>query len=329
MKKAGQFIFAAVLFIGGFYLAYTGRHNPSEIKRTSIALGTIVEIKIKDDNTEKAEDAASRVFEEFRRVDNLFSAYKEGSIIGQINSSPAECFIVDGEVYALLVKCDSIWKITDKTFDAALDSLSNLWGFAEGRTPARPSDENIKDALNCCGWENISLLPGNSLYRSNKVRLNLGAIAKGYAVDRGIEVLKRCGITNALINAGGEIRQIGNEWIVGVRDPDEETGIIKELKLNGMAVATSGSYEQYFEEDSVRYCHILNPSDGYPSMLCKSVTVIAVDDVTADALATGIFVMGPEKGISLTESLPGTEVYIIDSSNKEYFSSGFGNYLLR
>ncbi len=329
MKNTLQYIVVSVLFAAGFYLAYTGRDNPSEIKRTSVVLGTIVEIKIRNDDTEKAEDAASRVFEEFRRIDNLFSVYKEGSIIGQINNSLSDCFIIDSELYALLEKCNDIWKITGKTFDVALDSLTDLWGFGEGGIPARPSDENIKKALSCCGWENISLLPGSMLQKENNVRFNLGAIAKGYAVDRGIDILKENGIGNALINAGGEIRQLGNDWVIGIRDPDDMNGIVRELKLNGKAVATSGNYEQYFEEDGIRYCHIINPADGYPSMHCKSVTVIADDDMTADALATGIFVMGPEAGIRLTENLADAEVYIIDRNDNEYFSSGFRKYMLR
>lgn len=329
MKKAFQYIFVSALFAAGFYFSYIGSAKPAEIKRTSVILGTIVEVKIRDNDTEKAEDAASRVFEEFRRIDNLFSAYKEGSIIGQINKSAADCFIVNEELYSLLEKCRDMWMITDKTFDASLHSLTDLWGFGEGGSPARPAEDSIKKALSCCGWGNVTLLPGCAMYRNNNVRLNLGAIAKGYAVDCGIEVLKKNGIKNALINAGGEIGQIGNDWVVGLRDPDNEAGILKELKLNGKAAATSGSYEQYFEEEGIRYCHIINPADGYPSMMCKSVTVIANDGTTADALATGIFIMGPEQGISFAESLPGIEVCIIDQYDKEYYSSGFGNYILR
>ncbi len=329
MKNALQYIIMLLLFAGGFYLAYTGRDNPREIKRTSVILGTIVEVKIRDDDAEKAEDAASRVFEEFRRIDDSFSFYKEGSIIGQINNSSSDSFIVSNEIYSLLIKCSEIWEITNRTFDASIGSLTDLWGFGEGGSPARPSDEDIKKILNRCGWQNIKLLPGGLLHRQNDVQLNLGALAKGYAVDRGIDILKESGIDNALINAGGEIRQIGNDWIIGVRDPDNENGIVQKLKLNGKAAATSGNYEQYFDEGGTRYCHIINPADGYPSMWCKSVTVIADDDMTADALATGIFLMEPAEGIHLAENLADVDVYIIDREGKEYFSSGFGKYILR
>ena len=129
--------------------------------------------------------------------------------------------------------------------------------------------------------------------------LNFGAIAKGYAVDKAIDVLKTLGIKEALVNAGGEISVIGNDWIVGIQHPREINSIIKKIKLDGFTVATSGDYEQYFEVDGNRYHHILDPKTGYPSKGLRSVTIINKLNAIADALATAVFVMGKENGIKI------------------------------
>ena len=167
------------------------------------------------------------------------------------------------------------------------------------------------------------------LIKQKKVGLNFGAIAKGYAVDRAIDVLKTLGIKEALVNAGGEISVIGNDWIVGIQHPREINSIIKKIKLDGFTVATSGDYEQYFEVDGNRYHHILDPKTGYPSKGLQSVTIINKSNAIADALATAVFVMGKENGIKLIESLDDTEAMIIDDEGKIFYSSGFEKFLVK
>ena len=329
MKKFVPYIAIIALFLTGFFIARNEHNENQLIKRSEILLGTVVEIQVRDSDKNKAEDAISKAFDEFRRIDKKFSVYDEESPVWKINHSKAVKIKVDDEIYSLLQKCDAIWKSTNKSFDVSLDSLTELWGFGNNGKPSLPSDEKIKAALNNCGWQNISLHNENYIQIENNVHLNFGAVAKGYAVDCAINLLKKLNVKDALINAGGEIRQIGIDWIVGVQDPDDNNSVIKKIKLDKKAVATSGNYEQYFERDGIRYCHILDPLSGYSSQYCKSVTVIADDDLTADALATGMFVLGPEKGIELAKQIPGIEVYIIDKDNKEYFSPGFSKYILR
>ncbi len=157
----------------------------------------------------------------------------------------------------------------------------------------------------------------------------MGAIAKGYAVDKAMEVLLKKGISDGLINAGGEIKVIGEQWIVGIQHPREINFLAAKIKLdNNTAVATSGDYEQFFEKDGRRYHHILNPKTGYPADELQSVSLIAQDVTIADGLATAVFVLGTTKGLRLIESLPETEAMIIDSSGFMSYSSGFKKFLV-
>jgi FAD:protein FMN transferase len=130
-----------------------------------------------------------------------------------------------------MVLCDSLYRLSSGSFDVAIESLIQAWGF-DIKTPAVPADEELKTALNQSGWENIQLLDGKKVYRNGKVGLNFGAIAKGYAVDKAVEILHKAGITEAFVNAGGEIKTLGNDWVAGVQQPRKFKEIVKKIKLN-------------------------------------------------------------------------------------------------
>ncbi len=302
-------------------------HEIKTIKRTQIILGTVVEIQVRDDNEQKAEDAIAQALTEVKRIDDLFTTYNEESPVWKINNSTDSIFSVDPEIYSLIVLCDSITKISDGCFDVSLDNLTKVWGFYTD-DPNVPSQSKIDSALIISGWQKVKVVGGNQTIKTKKVGLNFGSIAKGYAVDKAIDVLKKSGIKEALVNAGGEISAIGNDWIVGIQHPRDTNEIIKKLKLNNLTVATSGDYEQYFEKDGIRYHHILNPKTGYPSKGLQSVTIINKSNTFADALATTVFVMGKDAGIKLVENLEDTETMIIDDEGKIFYSSGFKKFLM-
>ncbi|MCH9028670.1 MAG: FAD:protein FMN transferase [Bacteroidetes bacterium] len=169
----------------------------------------------------------------------------------------------------------------------------------------------------------------NSFKRSAGTELNFGAIAKGYAVDKAVNVLIKLGINSALVNAGGEIKTIGDDWVIGIQHPRNQNQIIEKVNPGGMSVATSGDYEKYFELDGKRYHHILNPKTGYPADSLISVTVLNKSCTIADALATAVFVLGQAKGMRLIENLPETEVMIIDNQMNKTYSSGFEKFISR
>ncbi|HSW55046.1 MAG TPA: FAD:protein FMN transferase [Ignavibacteriaceae bacterium] len=320
-------VMALVLFLVGFFIArYTGDELKT-VKRTQILLGTVVEIQIRNTDEKKAEDAITKAFAEIKRIDNLFTTYNEESPVRKLNNSNDSLFIVDKEIFGLMVLCDSLWRISDGSFDVAIESLIRGWGF-DTKTPEVPNHDKIKSALKQSGWKNIQLLDEKKVHRKEKVGLNFGAIAKGYAVDRSIEVLIQSGITEAFVNAGGEIKTLGNDWIAGIQHPRNIKEIVTKIGLNGISVATSGDYENYFEKDGVRYHHILNPKTGYSAGGIQSVTVIHKNNAFADGIATAVFVMRKTKGLELIESLNDTEVMIIDDEGKIFYSSGFEKFLI-
>lgn len=315
-----------VLFLIGFFIARNSSNEQKTFKRTQILLGTVVEIQVRDEDEQKAENAITQAFEEVKRIDDLFTTYNEESPVWKINNSSDTLIKVDDEIYDLLLLCDSVTRLSDGCFDVSLDNLTKAWGFYSDN-PHLPTKTAIDSALNLSGWNNIQLKENQIFIRRKNVGLNFGAIAKGYAVDKAIDVLKKSGIKEALVNAGGEISAFGNDWLIGIQHPREINSIIKKLKLRDISVATSGDYEQYFEVDGIRYHHIIDPKTGIPSRGLQSVSVINKSNAFADALATAVFVMGREKGIKLIESLNDTEAMIIDDEGKIFYSSGFEKYL--
>ena len=291
MKKFIAYgVLSIVLFLIGFFIARNSSDEEIKtIKRAKILLGTVVEIQVRDADEQKTEDAITKAFTEIKRIDDLFTTYNEESPVWKLNNSSDSIISVDPEIYSLIVLCDSITKLSNGSFDVSLDNLTKAWGFYTD-DPKLPDRSAIDSALSLSGWNNIKLIDENKIIKHNKVGLNFGAIAKGYAVDRAIYVLKTLGIKEALVNAGGEISVIGNDWIVGIQHPREINSIIKKIKLDRFTVATSGDYEQYFEVDGNRYHHILDPKTGYPSTGLQSVTIINKSNSIADALATAVFV---------------------------------------
>lgn len=316
-----------VLFLIGFFIARNTSYEVKTVKRTQILLGTVVEIQIRNTDEQKANEAITKAFAEIKRIDDLFTTYNDDSPVWKINNSDDSIFIVDEEIFNLMLMCDSLWRMSDGGFDVAIESLIQVWRF-DTKTPEVPVDEDIKSALKQSGWQNIKLLSENKIYRKEKVGLNFGAIAKGYAVDEAIEVLLQAGITEAFVNAGGEIKTLGNDWIAGVQHPRNMKKIVGRIKLNGISVATSGDYENYFEKNGVRYYHIIDPKTGYPAGGIQSVTVIHQENAFADGLATAVFVMRKTKGLELIESLNDTEAMIIDDKGQIFYSSGFERFLI-
>lgn len=315
-----------VLFLIGFFIARNSGDEIKTIKRTQILLGTVVEIQVRDDD-KKAEDAISKAFEEMKRIDDLFTTFNDQSPVFKINNQIDTIFKVDADVYNLIVLCDSITKLSDGCFDVSLYNIIKVWGF-DSDNLCVPAKYEIDSALMFSGWNNIKILAEDKIFKKKKIELNFGAIAKGYAVDKAIEVLRNSEIKEALVNAGGEISVIGNNWTVGIQHPRKINSIIKKIKLNENTIATSGDYEQYFEVDGIRYHHILDPRTGYSSTGLQSVTIINKSNTFADALATAVFVMGKEKGMKLIESLDDTEVMIIDERGRITYSTGFEKYIV-
>jgi thiamine biosynthesis lipoprotein len=264
--------------------------------------------------------AIDKAFGEIEEIDRLMSNYKEDSEISKANRLRAgERMLISPETFDVIQRAIGFSKLTSGAFDITVEPSLKLWGFFSTGVTHEPRHYEIKKVLELVGYDKILLdeKKGTIGFTKEGVRVDLGGIAKGYAVDKAIEVLKNYGIKNALVKAGGDIFAMGilptsYGWLIGIQHPRKEAEYLTIMELENKAVSTSGDYERYFIINNKRYSHIIDPRTGYPkSNIPASVTVIAQDSTTADALATAIFVVGPEKGLKLIESIHGVEVMIV------------------
>lgn len=298
------------------------------IKRTTIVMGSTIEIQVRDTDEINANKAINAAFSEAKRLDTLFSTYIQNNNMWKINNSHDEKIIVDQETFLLLRKSDELWKQTEGAFDVAIGKIIDLVGF-EKQSPRMPLPHEVVDAVRNVGWKKIQLLDPNILIKPNNIKISFNAIVPGYAADKCSQVLENYGIINYLVNVGGEVFAKGKNWKIGIQHPRIQNQLIGAIVADGFGVSTSGDYQQYFKKDGKRITHIFNPITGYPANESEAVTIIAKDALTADALSTGIFVLGPRKGMSLIEKLQNVEGIIVDTTGKIHQSSGFKNFLLR
>ena len=283
----------------------TADREPAVYKNSRILMGTVVEISVSGcahrDNAAKAMDAA---FAEIERLEGKFSAFKKTSIVCRINGLPAgEALPLDDETLYVIDKAIRYDRMTEGAFDITVKPLVDLWGFSTHRSIV-PTESRIAAALQFVGTGHIILDKAAKTvsFDKNGVMIDLGAIAKGYASDRAIEVLKARGIKNAIVRSGGNIyclgeKAPGKKWKVGIQHPRKRDSLIAELAVENAAVDTSGDYEKFFLVGSKRFCHIMDPKTGMPvSEGPASATVIAPHAMEADALATAFMVLGYERG---------------------------------
>jgi thiamine biosynthesis lipoprotein len=216
-------------------------------------------------------------------------------------------------------------RLSDGAFDISFASVGKLWNFRAG---VIPDPAAVKAQLPFVDYRQIRVDQEHStvFLPAREMEIGLGGIGKGYAMDRAMAVLNAHGVRNAMVMAGGDtlIRGTNGDdfWRVGLRDPDKADGILAVLPLDDQAISTSGDYERFFVKDGVRYHHILDTTTGYPATQSRSVTILAPDAVTSDALSTTVFVLGPERGLALVEQLDDVEAIVIDKSGAVHLSSG-------
>ncbi len=289
-------------------------------------MGTEVSVYVWHDDLETAQEAVSAVFVEVARIDNLMSTYIEDSEMSRINreaaSGPVE---VGDELFTLILRALDISLLTRGAFDITYDSVGQHYDFREGR---RPDEDTILEELPRLDYRLVEINRDDSTIRfmQEGVRINLGGIAKGYTVERGVDVLRQYGVAHARVTAGGDSRLLGDRrgqpWMVGVQNPRDKDQVVVTLPLENEAISTSGDYERFFEEDGERYHHIIEPSTGQPAGEVRSTTIIGPDAVLTDALSTSVFVMGVDQGLRLVATLPDYEGIVIDAEGQMFYSDG-------
>lgn len=301
------------------------RFRVKPLKQTEMIMGTLVEITIIPAN----EKAIKEAFEALKKVDALMSTYKEDSEISILNREGKAQ--VSQQTLEVIEDAIEFSKLTRGAFDITSRPLINLWKKAEKEEKV-PTEQEIEKAISLVSWDKI-FIEGNQVRLGKEgMQIDLGGIAKGYAVDKAIEALKKNGIKRALVNAGGDLYALGEApqgggWSIGIQDPREEDKIIDTIKVKDKAVATSGDYRRYFILEGKRFSHIVNPKTGLTVQdVPMSVTIVGPDATTTDALSTGVFVLGPEEGMKLIESLPEVEGMIISEGMKKLTSEGWSEF---
>lgn len=277
-------------------------------------MGTLVEVTSPDPR------AKGIVFSEFGRLEALFNLLDPDSELSRLNEAGVR--LVSADLFNILKEAQRFYKVSGGAFDATIGPVSLVWkkAMADNRMP---SEEEIRRALQRVGFDYVYLDAKTMTVHLLKsgARIDLGGIAKGYALDRAVALLRRARVTSALVNAGGNIYCLGKNgrrpWVVGVRDPRRPGVVRKRLELEDKAVATSGDYEQFFVYRDKRYSHIIDPRTGSPADSgVVSVTVVVPDGLTADALSTALFVLGRQKGADLLKGFPEAQASGVTNDEK-------------
>ena len=300
-----------IYVIAGLLLIYGCEHflTLKEISAQRYVLHTITEIKVLCRNERQGHRAINAAFARLKELENKFNYFNPGSELSLINQQAyAQETAVSPEMYQILELALEGSRISGGAFDITVTPITRMYGFGTGKQQV-PSEKKIRTELQAVGWQNIQLNPDRQSVRllHKNTRLDLGGIAKGYAVDEAALVLREYGLKNGLVNAGGNIYALGKNrgqnWRIGIRHPRGATDNIQIIELSENACATSGDYEQYFlDAKQQRYSHIFNPKTGRPANLdngLASVTVIADTAGRADMLSTACFVLGEEKSAEI------------------------------
>lgn len=294
--------------------------------QTQAKMGTRIEVQFWAESGVPADELMIAAMAEFDRIEAAMSTYRESSEISLVNREAASRAVpVSAELYRLVDRALELSARTGGAFDITYDSIGELYDF---RAREHPDQGTIDARLPAIDYRQVLLQPdaGTIRYGQPGVRINLGGIAKGHSVESVVKLLRDAGIEHALVTAGGDTRLLGDRrgrpWIVGVRDPDDERGLVTRLALADEAISTSGDYERFFDEDGVRYHHILDPDTGHSAGAVRSVTVIGPDATLTDGLSTSVFVLGPERGLALINSLDGYEAIVVTPDRRMRYSEG-------
>jgi thiamine biosynthesis lipoprotein len=306
-------------------------------------MGTFARVVAVAADSNTAKRCIEAAFAEIKRVDGLMSKYRSDSEISELNRDGfARAVKVSKSTYDVLQRSVEFSKLSGGAFDVTVGPLMDLWHSAED-TNSLPDDTELHQARSKVGYDKLILDVNEESIRfaAEGMRVDLGGIAKGYAIDKAVVAMQKSGALGGMVDIGGEIRCFGlppagqKKWRIGLQDPDKaKDGFnagtpLLVLNLTDAAVATSGYYRRFVTIGGKKYSHIVDPESGRSSESLASVTIICPSSTDADALATAVSVMGAEKGLALIEEIPETEAILITSAPKEKIikTSGAGKYI--
>ena len=299
--------------IGYFVLRSKKSNHPQKettqlYRNNRILMGTFWEV------ASAHQEASLIVFTEASRIENLLSKYRKDSEISQLNQNGR--LKVSPDTFYIIKKSKEFWQLSAGAFDITVAPLVDLWGFTNQKHNL-PNEELIKAALKLVGSDKIILHENDSVieFKLHGMKIDLGAIAKGFAIDCAVRKLKEKNINSCLINAGGQVYALGDKsgqpWKIAIQN-HRKREIAATLELKDASVSTSGDYEQFFLRNGKRYCHIIDPKTGHPvENGINSVTIVADSALEADCLSTAVFVLGKEKSAALLKMFPRAKASIL------------------
>ena len=287
-------------------------------------MGTRISVESWHDSNTQASNCNSRVMTNMHRIDALMSPYKPDSEISAINRGAAIGPVqVSSELFRLLERAIEISELSGGAFDISFASVGHHYDY---RNNKQPSETLIDSLLPDIDYRHLQLKDETVSFTRPGMRIDLGGIAKGYAVDQGIEILKACGVRHAFVSAGGDSRILGDKkgrpWMMGIQHPRNKKELALALPLTDSAISTSGDYERFFLRNGERIHHIINPKTGRSAKNTWSASVIGPDATSTDALSTTLFILGAKQGIQLINSLDNIDAIIIDSNGVVHYSDG-------
>ena len=289
-------------------------------------MGTRIVVELWADDAAAANKAIDAVMAEMMTIDRNMSTYKPESEVSRVNRDAATApMVISPALFGLLSTALEFSRITGGAFDITYASVGFMYDFHSHK---KPTDAEIQSALPAVNYHHVVLDPQNStvFFTQPGVRIDLGGIGKGYAVDRGIEILKSLGVDHALVTAGGDSRIIGDRfgkpWIVGIRHPDDKNRVIAKIPLVDTAMSTSGDYERYFDEDGVRYHHIIDPRTGKSASKVRSATILASTATRTDGLSKTAFVLGADEAMKIYNALDDVDAILVTPDGRVLYSKG-------
>jgi thiamine biosynthesis lipoprotein len=288
-------------------------------------MGTFVQVTVAAGNEQQAQGYIDAAFERMRQINREMNDHDPNSVISQLSlKAYQQPVAISPELFEVIETSIQYSKLSDGAFDITVGPETQLWR-KMAQTGQKPTDQELALARDKVGWEKLSLDRANQTiqFAVEGMKLDVGAIAKGYAVDLAVKVLQEKGVSGGMVDIGGNVRCYGQgpgkkrDWIIGLQDPRHEEDILTRLRLNDMAVATSGDYRRVAVVDGQSYSHILNPKNAESVKELASVTIIAPTATDADALSTTVSVLGKEKGLALIKQLGNAEAILITTQEPD------------
>lgn len=314
------------------------KNETIKLTKSQQSFGTIMTITLYGSDKAHIEELEDKAFEEIIRLEKIFSARREDSELSYVNANAYNSPVpVSDELYYVMSEALKYNRSSSGALDISIGKLVDMWAIGTDNERV-PSKEELEKVSGMHGCQYIELDDGNKTvhFLSDKVKLDLGAVAKGYAADViKSYILKLDSGSYGILNFGGNVCTIGEKengdaWVIGITDPFNTSSAYFSLNIKDECVVTSGNYERYFEKDGIRYHHILDSMTGYPAQKgIVSASIIGANSLECDALSTACYILGVENGLALIDSIPSVEAVFIDENGKCHTSDGIDKYSIK